>query len=94
MARTSVVENNREVVEILKDINEKGGVRRLEAPISYYMMRRLRDKKLLELKETARTASKGKNPSLIVVTGKGRNLIALSSRWAKNKTEAADANKA
>lgn len=88
MARTSVTENNREVVKILRDIDAAGGVRRLEAPISYYMMRRLRDKNLLTLKETERTAAKGKNPQLIVVTGKGKSLIALASRW-KSNTEAA-----
>lgn len=82
MARIALADNNRKAVEVLKTIQEKGGIRRLdEDGYSWYMMKRFRDRGLVELKETEKTAKKGKNPSLYTVTGKGRSLIAASKRW-------------
>lgn len=88
MARVSRTEDKNELVKMLKGIKESGGYRRLESPLSYFMVRRLRDKGLVTLVETEKTAVKGKKPSLYVLTPAGNKLVTTTSRVAKGKTQA------
>lgn len=76
--RTSRVENPVEVAAMLTKIKDHNGLRRLVAPkegLSYFTVKKLRDKGYVKLEETEKTAVKGRNPFLYVVTKKGDNLL-------------------
>lgn len=82
MARASQLEDKRQLGEILRGIKAREGDRRLTSPLSYYMQRRLREMNMATLVKTDKTSTKGKKPSLLVLTAEGKRLAALSSRWA------------
>ena len=73
------------MVEVLKRMGDNvypRGSRRV--PASYYLMKKLREKNLIEYKKQE---VNGKNVMSYTVSGRGRSYVALSKSWFPKETD-------
>ncbi|QIG70824.1 hypothetical protein EVB91_273 [Rhizobium phage RHph_I1_18] len=80
MARVSQIEDKTVVAKMLADMKAAGGYRRLKEdgnPLSYFTVKKLRDKGFVKLEKTDKlpTKKKGRDPFMYVVTKAGERVI-------------------
>ena len=80
MARTAVFADKMEVVRVLDTLATKPA-RRGEAPASYFLMKKLVERGLVDYRKPQ---GEGRQHMTYSVSGKGRSYQALAKRWKKD----------
>ena len=74
------------LADLLMEARETGGIRRLESPVSYHLLRKAVDEGYLSRKEADSKQDRGRRARLFVISSQGREFLNKARRWKRPAT--------